>query len=412
VSRLELEPVPELMARVEAALAARERLAVRPLAETIAALTTAAVRWRDDAGLVTTLTATTRLSPAMLRTGIRFAADALDASAMAELVEHTFGAGAARRPPPPGPPLITHVLASNVPALALPAIALACLTGAAVVVKSGRDDPLSAPAFVDALAAVDRELAATVVAAYWPGGDPEREAELLGRADVVVLTGGSTALAELARYARGRLLTYGPRVSAAVVSRRALVDASVPDALALDVALHEQRGCLSPHAVYVERGGSVSPRDFAARLAAALEAIARRLPPAPRDTEERAARRTFLGSAAWDGAVEIMANDAGAVLYDERATFAPTCGGRTVRVHALAAVDRLGDVLPADTVECVGVAGVDPRTLAEALRARGVSRLCAPGRMQRPSLAWPRGQAPPLGVLCGQWFTPQLEIDP
>jgi hypothetical protein len=185
----------------------------------------------------------------------------------------------------------------------------------------------------------------------------------------------------------------------------------VPDALALDIALHEQRGCLSPHAVYVEAGGSVTPRDFAARLAKALEAVALRLPPAPRDTEERAARRTFLGSAAWDGAVELLANDAGAVLYDERPTFAPTCGGRTIRVHPLANVGRLAEILPADGVECVGVAGVDPRTLADALRARGVSRLCAPGRMQRPPLAWPRGQAPALGVLCGQWFTPQLEID-
>jgi hypothetical protein len=126
----------------------------------------------------------------------------------------------------------------------------------------------------------------------------------------------------------------------------------------------------------------------------------------------RAARRTFLAAAAWDGALELMANDAGAVLYDERQSFAPTCGGRTVRVHPVPAVARVGELLPPDTVECVGVAGADPRPLVDALRARGVSRLCAPGRMQRPPLAWPRGQAPPLGVLCGQWFTPQLEIDP
>jgi len=70
------------------------------------------------------------------------AASALDAVAMIELVEDEWGHGAAGRPAPDGLRLVAHVLASNVPALALPAIALACLAGAAVVVKSGRRDAL------------------------------------------------------------------------------------------------------------------------------------------------------------------------------------------------------------------------------------------------------------------------------
>jgi len=78
------------------------------------------------------------------------------------------------------------------------------------VIKSGRRDPLSAPAFVRALTDVDADLAATVVTAYWPGGDTAREDLLFERADVVVLTGGDEAIAALASRTRQRLIGHGP----------------------------------------------------------------------------------------------------------------------------------------------------------------------------------------------------------
>src|SRR5437764_3119474 len=270
-----------LRARLEAAVEARARLRARPLHETIAALAAAAARWRDDAALRAELPAAACLSPAMIAAVVPIAAGALDAQALAELARREWGAGAAARPAPPGPALVAHVVASNVPALALPAIALGCLAGAAVLVKSGRDDPLSAPAFQRALAAVDPALAATVIAAYWPGGDLAREDAALGRAEVVAVTGSDATLAALAPRPGRPLIAHGPRWSVAAVERAA---AAGVDAIALDVALHDQRGCLSPHAVYV----AGEARGFAERLAAALEAVAERLPPGTASIEARA----------------------------------------------------------------------------------------------------------------------------
>src|SRR2546428_5936385 len=137
---------------------------------------------------------------------------------MTELVERELGRGAAAGPAPIDVALVAHVLASNVPALAMPAIALACLAGAAVVVKSGRDDPLSASAFQRALAAVDPELAATVVTVYWPGGDPVHEEILLATADVAVLTRREPAPASPAR--PGRRRPRPPRPPPGVAARR------------------------------------------------------------------------------------------------------------------------------------------------------------------------------------------------
>ena len=192
-----VEPVAALVGRVDAAFRARARLRTRPLAETIAALAAAAMRWQRDAELATMLPDESELSPALADAAVALAAEAIDAAVMTELVEHEWGPGAAARPAPAGPALVAHVLASNVPALALPAIALGCLAGATVVVKSGRHDRLSAPAFRRALETVDPELAETIVAAYWAGGDPAREDAVLGRADVVVVTGGDETIGAL-----------------------------------------------------------------------------------------------------------------------------------------------------------------------------------------------------------------------
>jgi len=402
---------PALEDRVRAAIAARDRLRRRPLRETIAALAAAAARWRADEALLAALPAAARLSAPVVAEGVAIAAAALDADAMTALVDREWGPGAAARPAPDGPALVAHVLASNVPALALPAIALAALAGAAMLIKSGRDDTLSAEAFVRALGGVDPELAATVVATYWPGGSAAADDAVVG-ADVVVLTGGDAMLGALAPRVRGRLIAHGARASVALVGRAALADAdAVADALAVDVALHDQRGCLSPQAVYVETGGALGVEAFAERLHAALARVAARLQPGPATLQERAVARGEAARAEWSGASAVHAGAGGTVIVDPDPTFAPTAGLRSVRVHPLATAGALPACLPAAGIECVGAAAVDGAPLAAALRARGASRLCAVGRMQRPSLAWPRGQHPPLGALHGRLGPPEMQVE-
>ena len=399
------ETSAQLRARLDAAVAARARLRGRPLRHTIAALAAAAERWRDDASLRADLPRAARLSPAMIAAVVPIAAEALDAATMSALAEREWGAGAAARPAPPGPALVAHVVASNVPALALPAIALGCLAGAAVLVKSGRDDPLSAPAFQRALAAVDPVLAATVVTAYWPGGEVAREDAALGRAAVVVATGGDATLAALAPRLGRRLIAHGPRWSVALVGRAGAGDV---DAIALDTALHDQRGCLSPHAVYV----TDDARAFAERLAAALDGLGARLPPGPASVDARAAARLVAAEAEWAPGAAVLGGAGSTVIYEDVPAFRPTAGRRTVRVHPLRHVRELPELLPPGRIECLGLAGIDPAPLVAALRAHGVARVCPVGRMQRPPLSWPRGQHAPLGVLLGRCAEPLLEVEP
>jgi len=399
---------------VDAAIEARAGLRGRALGDTAASLGEAAARWAADARLREELPAAARLSAPVVAEAIRLSAAAVDTAGMLALIEHEFGAGAAERPAPDGPALVGHVLAANVPALALPAIALGCLVGGAVVVKSGRDDALSAPAFHRALEAVDPALAATVVTAYWPGGDRAYEEAAFRRAAVVVASGTDETVTALAGRLGARLIANGERTSVAAVSREGLGrDEPLAERLALDIALHDQRGCLSPRAVYVEADGAPSPMAFAERLAAALEHVARELPPGPATVEERAAQQLLASEAEWEAGSRVLAGAGGLVVYDPRVAFRPIAGRRAIRVHPVATLAALPVVLPKRRVECVGLAtsGPEAAALVPGLRSLGVARLCPIGRMQQPTLAWPRGQRLPLGSLRGRPDGGALEIE-
>src|SRR6185503_17749207 len=118
-----------LDASIEAAVAASARLRGRPIRETATALAEAARRWRDDPELGRDLPGAADLTPEMVRVVLPLIAEALDADALVALHEREGRAGTP-------PALVAALIASNVPALAVPMIAHVCLAGAAVLIKS------------------------------------------------------------------------------------------------------------------------------------------------------------------------------------------------------------------------------------------------------------------------------------
>jgi hypothetical protein len=376
---------------IAAAIDARIRLGARSRDETASALAAAAQRWLVDPELVSRLAETSGLGAAMLAEVLPRVAAMLDGDAMRALAE--------REATEIGEPAewMACILASNVPALAVPAIALACLAGASVVVKSGHRDTVSASAFQRALASVDPALAATVVPVAWPH-DPALDDVLLD-APLAVLTGHDETVDALATRATGRVLGHGTRYGALLVDEAAAIDYA---GAALDVALYEQRGCLSAHVCWVV-GDAARVADA---LADALLHLAERLPPPPATVEERAAVRSFLDDAAWSGA-GVQAGAWGAVVRESDAHFRPTCGARTLRVLPLRDPSLLPELIPPQAIECLGTNLPPPA----GLRARGVARICPVGRMQRPPLSWPRGQRPALGALLREPRTAVMAIE-
>ncbi|HYN21076.1 MAG TPA: acyl-CoA reductase, partial [Thermoanaerobaculia bacterium] len=168
--------------------------------------------------------------------------------------------------------------------------------------------------------------------------------------------------------------------------------------LARDIALFDQRGCLSVAAVYT----SADPEKLATRLAEDLAELARWWPPGPAGPELLAAVQQARLEAEmrglWIADLPILA---GTVVVEPEPAFRPSPGLRTVRVHPLPDLELLPELLSPwrGKLQGVALAGEDAWRLAPALAELGISRCAAPGNLQSPDVSWHNGGIHPLHAL-------------
>ncbi|HEY2952000.1 MAG TPA: acyl-CoA reductase, partial [Verrucomicrobiae bacterium] len=314
-----------------------------------------------------------------------------------------------------GPELLAHIAAGNIPNPALLSIVLGLLARSAQFVKCASGASLLPRLFAHSLYEADPKLASCLEIAEWRGGNLELEGALFQEADGVTATGSDETLAEI-RYhlpAKVRFLGYGHRVSFGYVAHEmlsVLVAKKIVTSAADDVVAWDQHGCLSPHVIYVERGGSVSPDGLAEMLA---EELARR------ETAEPRRMLSVHESAVITGKREFYQIRAGAsldtrlwhstdstawtVVYEGDPRFQLSCLNRFVYVKG---VSNLTQTLQnADSVwrkvSTVGLAAPEgkARQLATQLARWGVTRVCPLGQMQKPPLTWRHDGRPALGDL-------------
>jgi hypothetical protein len=320
------------------------------------------------------------------------------------------------------------VLAGSLPGIALAPLLASLAVRRPAILKSSSREPFFAPAFTTALAAREPALAAAVAAVVWRGGDASIETPLLEEVGRVVAYGGAGALADLRRRAAPKLIAFGPKASIAIVAGElapAALEATA-SALARDVALFDQRGCLSLQAIYTDGDAE----GLAAALADALEEAARRWPPLPLSPAQAGALRSMREEAAFLGCdVAPTPLERATVVLDRRALFLPSPGHRAVRIHPVPHADAVvailrphaarlqgvavsangvyhslrrdvvgaedGNVVGAEDGNVVGAedgaAGAATDGLGERLAALGVSYVCAPGKLQSPGASWRNG---------------------
>jgi hypothetical protein len=155
-------------------------------------------------------------------------------------------------------------------------------------------------------------------------------------------------------------------------------------ALAEDVVLFDQRGCLSPRlALFV--GDSGSARRFAERTSHALADLEQRIPRGTLSADEAADERRFRDSAAF--AFELFAAGSGAVTLDVHANHwvVPPLGRN---LHVAGVGDLHGLAALESSIVALGAAA--PAVLIDELRALlPRARVSSLGSMQRPRLDGP-----------------------
>ena len=403
----------DLRRRLAALRDAGAALRARPARETLAALERALESWRDPASswrreLEAQLPDAAGYSAATVREGLARGLQSWTGAALRELVQRELGGverlDAAGPAPVSGFETTAVLLAGSIPMPSILALLAPLVLRSPVLAKPALRDPVTAPLLARSLAAVDPGLGRCIDVVDFRRDDTECLQALL-QAECVVASGSDEAVESVAARVRPtqRFVAYGHRFSVALLGEQTQCGQSLERAargLALDVALWDQLGCLSPIAVYVVGSDAAAPDRVAHALAGALEDAESRWPRGAVDrhaatllAHERAAAE--LRQAAGQS-VGVHAGTAGEWTVVREAD----CQPRPAPLHhfvrvlpvadvraLLAALAPLGPHLSAVALDGFGR---EAPALRRALASLGASRLCACGAMQCPPLGWHR----------------------
>ena len=283
-----------------------------------------------------------------------------------------------------------------------------------VLVKD-REDGL-VRAFFETLAQELDEMREAARAQSWRG---DSDAVDLAAFDAVVAFGSDPTLARIAEgiAMQSQFIGYGAKASVGYIGRDALGDEArareIAEGAARDVVLYETEGCLSLHALFVERGGSIEPQRFSELVATAVERAAIEFPPGVRDARATARIATARNLAAFRSA-----GGSGSVFSDEHASYLavldppvsepPAYLPRALAIHTVDAPKDAAEYLLRHGVpiEAIAVAGTRP-DIESMVCELGAGRIAAFGNLQRPPASANHGGRPRIAEYV-RWVSSEL----
>jgi len=293
--------------------------------------------------------------------------------------------------------LVTQFCAGNIPGLGIEAIIYPLLARVPTFIKPSSDEPLLAAMFARTLEEIDRALAASIAVVWWEGGNIELEQRACQAADVVIVTGDDETIQALRELAppTARFIAHPHKVSIGLVGRDFLTPATAA-AIAHDVALFDQQGCLSPQVIFIESNSSSDAERFAGLVHAALEEVGGELPMGEASVAEKVRLQQTLATLQMTGALILRTSG-----MPFRSVILQDAGDRlclTLNVRGgvfLCRADDLSQVIEqlkplSQKLQCAGVAmsAEQLANLTPLLYTLGVCRVCPLGEMQRPPLGW------------------------
>ena len=421
----------EIEAALERLKAARSEVIRRPAADVIESLCETFEVWRRPNSKVrralgSRLPKAVAFAPAMLREGLDLALDAWSGDALRALVAEEIGdlasTLAGTRSLASGFPVVSVLLAGSIPMPSLLASLLPLVVGSTALVKPASRDLVTPSLVKSSLADIDPVLARCIEVVPFDPDDAGASGSFFA-SPCVVATGSDETVSEIAQRVRSpqRLVTHGHRVSVAVIGPEALGSESsisgVARALARDVALWDQLGCLSAIAVHVldgeTSGGRPKARDLASALAEALADLELRWPREEIDPGSAAVIAAERAEAEMRAAlgrpvvVHASRDTRWTVILEADATSRPVPLHRFVRLIPSPTLESLLEAVRPISPTLAGVAlagfGDRERELGREILRMGASRLCQPGRLQAPPLDWHRGNRPVLLPMTPRW---------
>jgi hypothetical protein len=314
-----------------------------------------------------------------------------------------------------GPELLAHITGGVLPNPTLITMMLGLLARSAQFIKCASGSSFLPRLFGHSLYLRESKLASCLEIAEWKGGNDTLESALFLEANCVTFTGSNEGMVSVRGRvpAQVRFVPYGNKLSFAFVTREMLSRVNLRrtlHALAADIAAWDQLGCLSPHLIYVESGGALSPVQFSESFAEELERAEQSWPRGKLETEEASAialRRMFYQVRAADAENTrtwfSQDSTAWSIVYEEDPQFQQSCLNRFIYVKGVAGVEHILRLIASleGQISTVGLCAPADRgqAIATQLARAGVTRICPAGSMQNPSLSWRHDGRPSLGDL-------------
>lgn len=303
--------------------------------------------------------------------------------------------------------LVCHWLAGNVQVLGMFVLIQSIMSKNVNLIRvSARDNG----AFADLLKAFENEtyttpgaytingndLLKTIAVVYFNHSDKKAGKKMSMLADARIAWGGAEAVSTVAAYPSKYDCTdiiMGPKLSFSVVGNESLSDERVARKLArkiaVDASVFDQTGCASAHNVFVEKGGSVDPAEFAKLLAESMSKVAVQIPKGTMSAEEFAAVHSARGIYDFKGTVYGDEESVWTVLYSETMELNKPVYSRVVFVHP---VENINDVVQFvnEDIQTIGLAaeGEKATVFASLAAEKGAVRFPVCGKMLNFESPW------------------------
>lgn len=242
------------------------------------------------------------------------------------------------------------------------------------------------------------ELVKTVAVVYF-----SRHAKSLGEmmsksAKVRIAWGGKEAVETVAGYPSAidcETVIFGPKLSYAVIAKEELSSKQEAKKLArrvsVDVSVFDQAGCASPHNLYIERGGVVSPEQFCKILAAVFPKTEIQIPKPTVSPEQISAIHSIRGVYDFKGKVWGSPTMSWSILLsdEEECELCSPVYSRALMVHEVDHINQTLDNIE-DYIQTIGIAAPVEKAMEFASKAteKGVARCPLIGRMLNFEMPW------------------------
>ena len=303
--------------------------------------------------------------------------------------------------------IICHWLAGNIPILGMLSLIQGILTKNANILKLPSIHTHVIPNLLNSmrsfcyqsesgLSITGNDILQSVAAIHFPSSDEEAHQQLSMLANIRIAWGGKSAVESIVHTQKNyntEDIIFGPKTSLMVIGKGKLLSLGqakqCAKKAAIDISLFEQRGCNSPHTIFVEKGGAVEPIKFAELLSDELERSNNKFPKSEIDTADiiniltERCKYDMLGEAFYPD------NFDWTVLYSDEQGLASPCFNRTAFVRPIDSIFAVTQYCSAHT-QSIGVALNHERKLAFAKAASraGIDRVPAIGGMIAHDSPW------------------------